>query len=109
MVPDAGGGLRRVQVAPRGLEEFQHRLVLERGRIGEVDDDLRAGHGLLEALAGDGVDAAVGRGRDDLVASLAQNGDGLRADQAGAADDDDLHEVTSCPGIKCTLSCNADT
>jgi hypothetical protein len=25
------------------------------------------------------------------VAALAQNGDGLRADQAGAADDDDLH------------------
>jgi hypothetical protein len=26
------------------------------------------------------------------VAALVQNGDGLRADQAGAADDDDLHE-----------------
>jgi hypothetical protein len=25
------------------------------------------------------------------VAALTQNGDGLRADQAGAADDDDLH------------------
>jgi hypothetical protein len=25
------------------------------------------------------------------VAALAQNGDGLRADQAGSADDDDLH------------------
>ena len=37
------------------------------------------------------VDAALGRGGDDLVAALAQNGDGLRADQAGAADDDDLH------------------
>ena len=45
----------------------------------------------FEALAGDGVDAAVGRGGDDLVAALAQNGDGLRADQAGAADHDDLH------------------
>src|SRR5262245_34934880 len=28
---------------------------------------------------------------DDVVAALAQNGNGLRADQAGAADDDDLH------------------
>jgi hypothetical protein len=28
---------------------------------------------------------------DDLGAALEQNGDGLRADQAGAADDDDLH------------------
>jgi hypothetical protein len=27
------------------------------------------------------------------VTSLAQNGDGLRADQAGAADDDDFHDL----------------
>ena len=41
--------------------------------------------------AGNAVDAAFGRGGDDLVAALAQNGDGLRADQAGAAHHDDLH------------------
>jgi hypothetical protein len=29
------------------------------------------------------------------VAALAQNGDGLRADQAGATDDDDLHGLPS--------------
>ena len=29
------------------------------------------------------------------MAALAQNGDGLRADQAGAADDDDLHDLPS--------------
>src|SRR5436190_1704372 len=56
------------------------------------DHYLRAGHGLFEALASDSVDAVLGRGGDDLVAALAQNGDRLRADQAaGAADDDDLH------------------
>ena len=64
-------------------------------RIGELDHHLRAGHGLFEPLAGDGVDAGIGRGGDDLVAALAQNGDGLRADQAGAADDDDLHGLPS--------------
>ena len=96
MVPDAGRGLRREKVAAGGLEEFQHRLVFERGRIREVDHHLRARHGLLDALAGNGVDAAVGRGGDDLVAALAQNGDGLRTDQAGSADDDNLHEMTSC-------------
>src|SRR5215510_13537871 len=37
---------------------------------------------------GDGCNPSGG---DDLVAALAQNGDGLRADQAGAADNDDLH------------------
>ena len=51
----------------------------------------------------------LGEAGDGLVASLAQNGDGLRADQAGAADDDDLHEVTSCSGNQCTLCRNADT
>jgi hypothetical protein len=51
---------------------------------------LRTGQGLFEHFAGY-VDAAFGRGGNDLVAALAQNRDGLRADQAGAADDDDLY------------------
>src|SRR5262245_60347617 len=63
--------------------------------MGEVEAHVRAGQGLFEPLAGDGVDAAVGRGGDSLVAALAQNGNGLRADQAGAADDDDLHGLPS--------------
>ena len=29
------------------------------------------------------------------MAALAQNGDGLRADQAGAANDDDIHSLPS--------------
>src|SRR5262249_9617807 len=62
---------------------------------GEVDHDLRPGRGLFEPLGGDGVDARVWRGGDDLMAALAQNGDGLRADQASAADDDDLHDLPS--------------
>src|SRR5262245_22938026 len=95
MMADARCGLRREQVAAGGLEEFQHRPVLERGRIGEVDHHLRASQGFFEPLAGDGVDAASARGGADVVAALAQNGDGLRADQAGAADDDDLHGALS--------------
>ena len=34
------------------------------------------------------------------MAALAQNGDGLRADQAGAADDDDLHHFTFHDGFE---------
>jgi len=34
-----------------------------------VGHHLRAGHGLFKALAGDAVDAALGRGGDDLVAA----------------------------------------
>src|SRR5262245_7350891 len=95
MVPDTRCGLRGVKVAAGGLEEFKHRLIFKRWRIGEVDHHLRARHGLPEALAGDAVDAALGRRSDDVVAALAQNGDGLRADQAGATDDDDLHSLHS--------------
>src|SRR5262249_45831698 len=57
----------------------------------------------LEPLAGDCVDTVLRRGGDDLVAALAQNGDGLRTDQAGAADDDDRHALYSIvlflPGV----------
>jgi hypothetical protein len=60
-VPDACCGLRREKVATGGLEEFRHCLILKRGRIGEVDYYLRAGDGLFEPLAGDGVDARVWR------------------------------------------------
>ncbi len=50
------------------------------------------------SLAGDGVDGAFGRGGDDdLAAALAQNGDGLRADQAGTANDDDIYV---CPPVR---------
>src|SRR5262249_31591665 len=56
---------------------------------------LCAGHGLCEPLAGDAVDAAFGRAGDDLMAALAQHGDGLRADEAGATDNDDLHSLPS--------------
>src|SRR5262249_45388528 len=50
---------------------------------------------VFEPLAGGGVAAAMGEAGDDLVPALAQNGDGLRADQASAADDDDLHGLPS--------------
>src|SRR5689334_6330673 len=54
---------------------------------------MRANHGRFDPLARDAVDAAFRRAGDDLVAALAQNGDDLRADQPGAADDDDLHRL----------------
>ena len=73
VVPDAGGGLRREKIAAGGLEECQHRPVFKGGRGGEVTHHLCAGHGFYEALAGDAVDAGLGRGGEDLVATLAQN------------------------------------
>ena len=70
MMPDARDSLGRQKIAPGGLEEFEHRLVLERGRIGEVDNRFSSDHGHREALAGDAVDAVPGRSGEDLVAAL---------------------------------------
>jgi hypothetical protein len=49
---------------------------------------------------GDGVDAAFGRAGDDLVTLFAQNGDGLRADWAGAPDNDNFHGLPACRRLK---------
>src|ERR1700735_4168639 len=95
MMPNARRYLGREKVMFGSVEEFQHRLVFKRRRIGEVDHCLRGGQNLSEPFAGYGVAPAIGGGADDLVAALAQDGARLRADQAGAADDDDLHELTS--------------
>ena len=91
VVADAGGRLRGQQVAGRRREEVERRRVLEVGRVRHVDDDRRAVERRGEAFAGDRVDAKSGRGRDRLVALLGELGDDLRADEPGAADDDDLH------------------
>jgi hypothetical protein len=93
MVAHTGWLLDCQEVADRGREELQHRLVLERGRVGHVDDDLGAGQDFGDPFAGNGVDARLRRCRDRLVALLGQPGDHLGADQAAAADHDDLHRV----------------
>src|SRR6516225_11295326 len=86
--PAAASAARRLRPE---VSKNSSTALSKRRRVGEVDHHLRAGHGLFEALAGDGVDAGIGRGSDDLVAALTQNGDGLRADQASTADNYDLH------------------
>jgi hypothetical protein len=66
--------------------------------LGEVDHHLCAGHCFFEPFSGDGVDATFRRRRDDLVAAPAQNGNGLRANQASTADHDYLHGLVSFVG-----------
>jgi len=88
---DACRGACLEEVASRGLEEFHHRLVLERRRIGEVDHHLRASQRVVQALAGESVDTRILGCCEDLVALFPQPFDGLRADQSGAANDNDFH------------------
>ena len=54
-----------------------------------------AGQRVGQALTGDGVDAEARRGGHRLLTVLAQLGDDLRAEPAGSADDDDLHDGPS--------------
>ena len=90
VMADARRAIGGEQVRPGRLEEG-HRLVVEGGRVGDVHDDLGAGQGVREALAGEGVDAGIERGGDGVVALRLQVGDDARTDAAGPSDDDDLH------------------
>ena len=71
VVTHAGGLLRGQQVAPGGLEEVEHRGVVEGRRVGHVHHDVGAGEHLGQTLAGEGVDAGAGRRRDGLVTRAA--------------------------------------
>jgi hypothetical protein len=53
----AGAELRGEDVATRGLEELQHRVILKRGRVRHIDHHLGAGKRFGQSAAGDGVDA----------------------------------------------------
>ncbi len=98
-MPHAGCLFRGHEVAARGLEECHDGVVREIRGVGEVDHDLCPGNGLGEPFAGDGVDAGVGGRSDDLMALLTQVRDDLAADEAGAADNNDLHVCFSMRGV----------
>ncbi len=95
VVGHARRGLGGQQVAGGGGEEVQHRRLLEGRRIGHVHDHLGSGERLGEALAGEGVDARMGRGGHRLVSAVREFAAHFAADEAGASDDHDLHVVYS--------------
>ena len=101
MVLDTGVALSREQVARRGGEELQHRVVVPDRRVGDVDDGVSARHHVGEALAGDGVDACGGRGRHRVVSVRDQSADDVPADAPASTDDHDLHDVPSLPSCCC--------
>src|SRR5688572_11634695 len=90
-MPHAGGLSRAHEIAPRGLEERQDGFVREIRSVRDVDDDLGAGKSFGKPHARDGVNARAGRRRDDIMALLTQIRSDFAADEAGAADDNDLH------------------
>ena len=98
-MPHAGRLFRGGDVAARRLEEAHDGVVREIRGVREVDDDLRAGKSFGKPFSGDGVDAGVGRRRDHLMALLTQVRHDLAADEAGAADNNDLHVCFSMRGV----------
>ncbi|MNI31696.1 hypothetical protein D3C73_855850 [compost metagenome] len=87
MVAHAGPGFGRQQVAPRGLEERQHRRVFKRWRVGHVNHRVHARQRIVQALAGHRIHARGGRSRNGLMATLDKQFDEFGADQAGTAND----------------------
>ncbi|MNT50563.1 hypothetical protein D3C72_1874890 [compost metagenome] len=92
---DPGGLFRSGEVTSGCLEEIQHGGVFERRRVRHVDDDIGTFERLLQAFAGDGIDAGIRRGRKDVMAPLTQVVAELGSDQAGSANDYDLHICAS--------------
>jgi hypothetical protein len=81
VMPDAGGRLRVKQVAAGGFKELEYRLVLERRRIRNIDDDVGARERLGQSLARDRIDSSL---RENLTlrgeyCSVPQMGDTRRS------------------------------
>jgi hypothetical protein len=67
-MPDSGVLGRGKHIRRRRGEELHHRVIVESGRIGDVDDD--AGQDVYKSFAGEGVDTRPRRRRDCVVASI---------------------------------------
>src|SRR5262249_37160762 len=72
-------------VPRRDGEKVHDGLLLERGRVRDVNDDRRAVQHVNQSLSGEGVDPGVWRGWHSLMTVFTQLADELRTDQSGAA------------------------
>src|SRR6266487_2690091 len=93
-MPDASCDFGRSEVPAGGLEELHRGPIFERRRVGKVDDDLSTRKHLGQAFARDCVDARVWRGGNCLMPLLLSLLYDLRPDEAGPADNHDLHDFT---------------
>ena len=70
-------GFRVEQIASGCLKEPHDRVVLERRRVCDIDDDLGAGQCFCKTLAGQCVDSRVGGRCEHVLAHIAQSVDEL--------------------------------
>jgi len=78
-------------VLRRAPKEIQDGIVLERRGVGDVDDDVRSGQYLFEALACEAINPGRWRSRHDVVSGRPELGCKLATDEAGPAYDYDFH------------------
>src|SRR5262249_12638805 len=71
-------------------EELHDRLLFERRRVRDVDENGRITQNLSKAFARQSVDARVWRGRHGVPTLRAQQFHQFRSDQPGSTDNDDL-------------------
>src|SRR6202022_2078189 len=95
MVPHFGGGLGSENIAARRFEECQNRAVLEGRRIRDIDDNFGTRKDLVEALARDRVDARTASRWNHFVAFLTEPARELGSNEAGTANNDNLHDSPS--------------
>jgi hypothetical protein len=91
VMADAGGPFGGVDVSAGRFEEFQHCAIFPGWRVGDVDDDGRAGECVFQAFTREHVDTRGARGGQHVVAIVPQDFHQLGTDEAAAADDDDFH------------------
>jgi hypothetical protein len=89
-VADAGGGGGRHEIV-RGRLEERERGIVERRRVSDVDNDVRAFQRLGQAPPAEQVHTGGERVRHRLVPARIEDLDYLRPDEPGPADDSDLH------------------
>src|SRR6476660_9288640 len=94
---NARRGFRLEEIARRGLEEPQHRRVLERWGVGYVDNHGDSLEGCGQAFPRERVDARRGGRRLRPVTFPAKLLDELRSDEPRSADNDDLHRELPTP------------
>ncbi|MCY1443541.1 hypothetical protein D9M71_599640 [compost metagenome] len=94
-----GSGFGGQQVTARRFKEIENGLVLPRRCVRHVDHHISTIHRFGQAFAGDAVHARAGAGGERIMAALAQGVHKFRSDEAGASDDDDLHDFS--PLVDC--------
>ena len=103
VVAHAGALLGGEQALGHRAERRPRALGVLRRRVGHVDDGLGAGKGVVEALAGGGVDPPRAGDDDGLVPGPLEGGDGVPTHEPRPADHRDAHVLNIPSSSRCPI------